>query len=87
MWIEYSTKTEWVQGAFGQYPWAHSVILGDGAVEGWELDLMILTDPFQLSMISVILCVWVNINICMWQQLLHLQSSIPFFPLQIFHKI
>lgn len=36
---------------FGQYSQAQNVTLGNGAVWDWELDLMILVDSFQLSLL------------------------------------
>lgn len=45
-----STEPDRVPEAFGQYSWARGVILGDGLVQGQELDSMSLEGFFQFSL-------------------------------------
>ena len=51
----HSTKPDRVQQAFEKYSKARGVNLGDGSVQGQELDSVILVGPFQLSIFCVIL--------------------------------
>lgn len=48
----HSTKPDRVRDAFGQHTWARGVTLGDGPVQGQELDLMVLVSSFQLRILS-----------------------------------
>lgn len=50
-----------VKITFGLYSWAHGVTFGEGAVQGQDLDSMVLAGPFQLSIscYSVISYGWV----------------------------
>lgn len=44
--------------AEGQYSQAHAAILGDGLMQGQELDYRILVGPFQMSIFCDLVKLW-----------------------------